>query len=136
MSAEQVDGPTGETFLGHVLGAFTLAADAAGGVVLGADCRDGKHAACIGDAWDILRDEATPCTCPCHHVELSETERIHVAVLEEILGEAVEVTSRGVIQLTAAQAERAATVWGPELPENFDVDGATWCGIPVEEVKP
>lgn len=30
------------------------------------DCRDGKHAACIGDAWDDVVDEPTDCTCECH----------------------------------------------------------------------
>lgn len=30
------------------------------------DCRDGKHRACAGDAWDEVADVATPCACPCH----------------------------------------------------------------------
>jgi hypothetical protein len=30
------------------------------------DCRNGKHAACAGDAWDEERDEPTTCSCPCH----------------------------------------------------------------------
>jgi hypothetical protein len=30
------------------------------------DCETAKHAACSGDAWDLLRDELTTCTCTCH----------------------------------------------------------------------
>jgi hypothetical protein len=33
---------------------------------LNPDCRDGKHRACRGDAWDDIRDTATLCTCGCH----------------------------------------------------------------------
>lgn len=31
-----------------------------------ADCRDGKHRACIGDAWDVENDIPADCTCACH----------------------------------------------------------------------
>lgn len=34
--------------------------------ILGADCRDGKHLACVGDAWDTDTDTPTPCQCDCH----------------------------------------------------------------------
>lgn len=30
------------------------------------DCRAGKHAACLGRAWDEEADEQVPCGCPCH----------------------------------------------------------------------
>lgn len=30
------------------------------------DCRDGKHHACRGDAWDNDTDTPTTCKCPCH----------------------------------------------------------------------
>lgn len=36
------------------------------------DCRDGKHPACNGDAWDFDRDSPTPCECPCHWETLNE----------------------------------------------------------------
>lgn len=29
------------------------------------DCSEGKHGACVGEAWDHARDEPTPCACPC-----------------------------------------------------------------------
>jgi hypothetical protein len=29
------------------------------------ECRDGKHAACIGDAWDPKTDAIVPCICRC-----------------------------------------------------------------------
>jgi hypothetical protein len=34
--------------------------------IVGPDCRDGKHAACIGDAWDDMTDAPAPCGCPSH----------------------------------------------------------------------
>lgn len=33
---------------------------------IGPDCRDGKCAACIGDAFDFLKDEPTRCGHECH----------------------------------------------------------------------
>lgn len=30
------------------------------------DCRDGKHDACAGDAWDLDADLPTTCKCWCH----------------------------------------------------------------------
>jgi hypothetical protein len=30
------------------------------------DCEQRKHAACSGDAWDLLKDQAAACTCECH----------------------------------------------------------------------
>lgn len=33
---------------------------------LNPDCRDRKHAACRGDAWDFTTDQPAPCSCPCH----------------------------------------------------------------------
>ena len=30
------------------------------------DCRDGKHAACIGAAWDEMGDHIVDCECNCH----------------------------------------------------------------------
>lgn len=33
---------------------------------LGPDCREGKHHACRGDAWDHQADTLTDCTCTCH----------------------------------------------------------------------
>lgn len=30
------------------------------------DCRDAKHTACSGTAWDDTRDELTTCSCDCH----------------------------------------------------------------------
>jgi hypothetical protein len=30
------------------------------------DCRDGKHVACSGDAWDLSADALTRCLCDCH----------------------------------------------------------------------
>ena len=33
---------------------------------LSPDCEVHKHDACSGDAWDLLRDEITACTCHCH----------------------------------------------------------------------
>lgn len=34
--------------------------------ILSPDCRDGKDAACIGTAWDMMADQLTNCTCACH----------------------------------------------------------------------
>ena len=33
---------------------------------LNPDCRDGKHAACRGDAWCDIDDESASCDCSCH----------------------------------------------------------------------
>lgn len=30
------------------------------------DCRDGKHHACAGDAWDFDTDQPDDCSCTCH----------------------------------------------------------------------
>ncbi|MFD6029817.1 hypothetical protein ACFWE5_03830 [Cellulosimicrobium funkei] len=30
------------------------------------DCRDGKHRACAGDAWDFDADQPDDCSCTCH----------------------------------------------------------------------
>lgn len=30
------------------------------------DCRDGKHRACAGDAWDTETDQRVWCRCTCH----------------------------------------------------------------------
>lgn len=40
-----------------------------GGDWLNPDCRDGKHAACAGDAWSEWRDRRVPCGCSCHGVD-------------------------------------------------------------------
>lgn len=37
--------------------------------ILSPDCRDGKHTACIGDAWNNQTDEACTCECACHDVK-------------------------------------------------------------------
>lgn len=34
--------------------------------VFGPDCRDGKHPACDGRAWDDASDEVAACACRCH----------------------------------------------------------------------
>ena len=39
---------------------------------IGRDCADGKHAACVGDAWSVKDDSPTPCTCPCHWDTITE----------------------------------------------------------------
>lgn len=31
------------------------------------DCRDDKHRACGGDAWDFDTDQPADCSCPCHN---------------------------------------------------------------------
>lgn len=33
---------------------------------LNPDCRDGKHRACNGDAWDMAKDAPAECACTCH----------------------------------------------------------------------
>lgn len=38
------------------------------------DCRDGKHRACHGDAWDVARDVPTTCDCECHDWKSAESE--------------------------------------------------------------
>lgn len=42
-----------------------------GGVVTltNPDCRDGKHRACAGDAWDYETDQRVWCRCKCHDKE-------------------------------------------------------------------
>lgn len=30
------------------------------------DCREGKHHACDGKAWNFLDDQPAPCGCDCH----------------------------------------------------------------------
>lgn len=32
------------------------------------DCRDGKHASCAGDGWDLDLDQPADCPCECHKV--------------------------------------------------------------------
>lgn len=34
--------------------------------ILSPDCRDGKCAACIGDAWDDVKDQGSDCQHACH----------------------------------------------------------------------
>lgn len=41
---------------------------------IGRDCADGKHTACIGDAWSVKDDAPTPCTCHCHLWTISEEQ--------------------------------------------------------------
>lgn len=36
--------------------------------VIAPDCRDGKHQACIGDAWSTAEDAPAPCDCSCHTI--------------------------------------------------------------------
>lgn len=33
------------------------------------DCREAKHRACSGDAWDDIEDRPAACECPCHQPE-------------------------------------------------------------------
>jgi len=33
------------------------------------DCRDGKHASCSGDGWDLERDQPAACACDCHEAD-------------------------------------------------------------------
>lgn len=40
--------------------------------VIAPDCRDGKHQACIGDAWSTVDDAPAPCDCACHWETISE----------------------------------------------------------------
>lgn len=35
------------------------------------DCAVGKHHACNGDGWDMSLDEAMPCPCACHDLDLA-----------------------------------------------------------------
>jgi hypothetical protein len=37
--------------------------------ILSPDCRDGKCAACIGDAWNDTTDEPTSCEHACHDIK-------------------------------------------------------------------
>lgn len=46
---------------------------------LSPDCRDGKHTACIGDAWDSELDQLTECGCS-HHGTRPVT---HCAITQE-----------------------------------------------------
>lgn len=39
-------------------------------VPINPDCLAGKHAACTGDAWDMIADDLTICACTCHRVGL------------------------------------------------------------------
>lgn len=42
------------------------------------DCRDGKHAACRGGAWDFEVDEPVACSCDCHRdTHASSMDEIH-----------------------------------------------------------
>lgn len=34
--------------------------------ILSPDCRDGKCAACTGDAWNNTTDQPCACECACH----------------------------------------------------------------------
>ena len=34
--------------------------------IISPDCRDGKCAACLGDAWDDVKDQGTECQHACH----------------------------------------------------------------------
>lgn len=34
--------------------------------ILSPDCRDGKCAACTGDAWNNTTDQGCACDCACH----------------------------------------------------------------------
>lgn len=43
-----------------------LRSDAAGDRTMNPDCRDGKHDACNGDAWDFQFDQPSECQCECH----------------------------------------------------------------------
>lgn len=36
------------------------------------DCRDGKHQACVGDAWSPAEDAQTLCECSCHWDTIAE----------------------------------------------------------------
>ena len=38
------------------------------------DCRDGKHLACTGDAWDRAADHETSCDCTCHWTTITEEQ--------------------------------------------------------------
>ena len=35
-------------------------------MLLGPDCRDEKHPACDGRAFDAIADDVVSCECPCH----------------------------------------------------------------------
>lgn len=50
-------------------GVFTLEGPGRVTPPLNPDCRDGKHRACAGDAWDLDTDQPADCSCGCHSPE-------------------------------------------------------------------
>lgn len=49
-------------------------------IVIDPDCRDGKHDACIGRAWDEEADEWVPCGCM-HHLQFQFAPHLPVALV-------------------------------------------------------
>lgn len=73
--------------------------------ILSPDCRDGKCAACIGDAWDDTTDEPTICQHACHVREAVEEWRTVPGF------DRYAVSNRGrVKRLTTTRGARAGTI--------------------------
>lgn len=57
-------------------------------VLMNPDCLDQKHRACSGDGWCKSTDQAVPCPCVCHRLDVPPTEVYKTAPngLNELLG--------------------------------------------------
>lgn len=60
---------------------------------LNPDCRDGKHRACSGTAWDFDADETVACACHCHAAAVRLSEERHRRLVDALWDERYQVRS-------------------------------------------
>lgn len=99
---------------------------------LNPDCRDGKHRACRGDAWDVQNDRATNCWCECHQIDLART-RVVLAGLQgdqERLHAELELT--GILSF----ADRADWLLSHRSPDEQLAWRRHWLALGLTDIAP
>ncbi|SDG21439.1 protein of unknown function, partial [Cellulosimicrobium cellulans] len=66
VTAAHATGSSSTAWTSRRRGVFTLEGPGRVTPPLNPDCRDGKHRACPGDAWDLDTDQPADCSCTCH----------------------------------------------------------------------
>jgi hypothetical protein len=79
------------------------------------DCRDGKHATCSGDGWDVELDKVFDCPCTCHAPAFTCGD---CGFLTDVVKEGMAHAASTSHELTAAVDNEGTTITISAVPDD------------------
>jgi hypothetical protein len=91
------------------------------------DCRDGKHASCSGDGWDLELDNVIECPCDCHNAGTRDDLRdIIFPVLEKCFDSDWNMTYAEMVTAAVREAGYQKVATETEWGVRRDADSAIY----------